>query len=151
MKTIEEAIKSRFRNDKHKAIVNLLYTAKFMESKIECFIKKHDLTHQQFNILRIVRGANGKAVSLKYIKERMLDKMPDASRIVDKLYNKELLKRVECPEDRRSVDITITQKGLELLADIDKYAPEMDAMLSMLDEKQLKIFNNLLDTLRAEE
>jgi len=151
MKTIEEAIKSRFRNERHKAIVNLFYTAKYMESKVECFIKKYDLTHQQYNILRIVRGANAKPVSLKYIKERMLDKMPDASRIVDKLYNKELLKRVECPEDRRSVDITITQKGLDLLADMDKHAPEMDAILSSLDETQLKSLNTLLDTLRAEE
>jgi DNA-binding MarR family transcriptional regulator len=151
MQTIEQAIKSRFRNEKHKAIVNLLYTAKFIESKIDCFIKKYDLTHQQFNILRIVRGAGEKPVTLKYIKERMLDKMSDASRIVDKLYNKELLKRVECPNDRRSVDITITQKGLDLLEDIDKHAPDMDAVIKELSDADLKKLNTLLDTLRAEE
>ena len=150
MKTIEEAIQSRFRNEKHKAIVNILYTAKHIESKIESFIKPYCLTHQQYNILRIVRGAAGKAVSLKYIKERMLDKMPDASRIVDKLYQKELLKRVECSKDRRSVDITITDKGLELLTKMDENAKEMDGLLEVLEESELKSLNHLLNLARSE-
>lgn len=150
MKSIEEAIQSRFRNEKHKAIVNLLYTSKYIESKIENFIKPYQLTHQQYNILRIVRGAAGKPVSLKYIKERMLDKMPDASRIVDKLYQKALLKRVECAQDRRSVDITITEKGLQLLAQMDENAEEMDNLLSGFDEKQLQTLNHLLNLVRKE-
>ncbi len=150
MKTIEEAIQSRFRNEKHKAIVNILYTAKYIESKMENFIKPYHLTHQQYNILRIVRGAAGKPVSLKYIKERMLDKMPDASRIVDKLYQKSLLKRVECAQDRRSVDITITEKGLDLLAKIDESATEMDNTLELLQEEQLQTLNHLLNLVRAE-
>jgi DNA-binding MarR family transcriptional regulator len=150
MKTIEEAIQSRFRNEKHKAIVNILYTAKYIESKIENFIKPYHLTHQQYNILRIVRGAAGKPVSLKYIKERMLDKMPDASRIVDKLYQKSLLKRVECAQDRRSVDITITEKGLDLLAKIDESATEMDNTLELLQDEQLQALNHLLNLVRAE-
>jgi len=150
MKTIEEAIQSRFRNEKHKAIVNILYTAKCIESKIESYIKPYQLTHQQYNILRIVRGAVGKAVSLKYIKERMLDKMPDASRIVDKLYQKELLKRVECPKDRRSVDITITEKGLCLLAKMDKNAKEIDDLLEVFGDTELQTLNNLLNLARME-
>ena len=150
MKTIEEAIQSRFRNEKHKAIVNILYTAKYIESKIESFIKPYQLSHQQYNILRIVRGAAGKPVSLKYIKERMLDKMPDASRIVDKLYQKELLKRVECPKDRRSIDITITEKGLELLAKMDENANKMDNLLEVLEESQLQTLNHLLNLARSE-
>jgi DNA-binding MarR family transcriptional regulator len=150
MKTIEEAIQSRFRNEKHKAIVNILYTSKYIESKIDAFIKPYQLSHQQYNILRIVRGAGGKPVSLKYIKERMLDKMPDASRIVDKLYQKALLKRVECPKDRRSVDITITEKGLQLLAQMDKNSEEMDNLLGILEESQLQTLNHLLDLVRNE-
>lgn len=150
MKTIEEAIQSRFRNEKHKAIVNILYTAKYIESKIECFIKPYQLSHQQYNILRIVRGAAGKPVSLKYIKERMLDKMPDASRIVDKLYQKELLERVECSKDRRSVDITITEKGLELLSKMDENAKEIDDLLEVLGETEVKSLNHLLNLARNE-
>lgn len=150
MKTIEEAIQSRFRNEKHKAIVNILYTAKYIESKIDSFIRPYQLSHQQYNILRIVRGAAGKPVSLKYIKERILDKMPDTSRIVDKLYQKELLKRVECPKDRRSVDITITEKGLELLAKMDENAKEMDNLLEVLEESQLQTLNYLLNLARSE-
>jgi len=150
MKTIEEAIQSRFRNEKHKAIVNILYTSKYIESKIDAFIKPYQLSHQQYNILRIVRGAGGKPVSLKYIKERMLDKMPDASRIVDKLYQKALLKRVECLKDRRSVDITITEKGLQLLAQMDKNSEEMDNLLGILEESQLQTLNHLLDLVRNE-
>jgi DNA-binding MarR family transcriptional regulator len=150
MKSIEDAIQSRFRNEKHKAIVNILYTAKYIEGKIEAFIKPYQLSQQQYNILRIVRGAAGKPVSLKYIKERMLDKMPDASRIVDKLYQKELLKRVECPNDRRSVDITITEKGLELLSKMDENAHEIDAILKNLEHSQLQTLNHLLDLLRNE-
>jgi DNA-binding MarR family transcriptional regulator len=150
MKSIEDAIQSRFRNEKHKAIVNILYTAKYIEGKIEAFIKPYQLSQQQYNILRIVRGAAGKPVSLKYIKERMLDKMSDASRIVDKLYQKELLKRVECPNDRRSVDITITEKGLELLSKMDENAHEIDAILKNLEHSQLQTLNHLLDLLRNE-
>jgi len=150
MKSIEDAIQSRFRNEKHKAIVNILYTAKYIEGKIEAFIKPYQLSQQQYNILRIVHGAAGKPVSLKYIKERMLDKMSDASRIVDKLYQKELLKRVECPNDRRSVDITITEKGLELLSKMDENAHEIDAILKNLEHSQLQTLNHLLDLLRNE-
>ncbi|GAB4130011.1 MAG: MarR family transcriptional regulator [Raineya sp.] len=150
MKTIEEAIQSRFRNEKHKAIVNILYTAKCIESKIDSFIKPYQLTHQQYNILRIVRGAVGKPVSLKYIKERMLDKMPDASRVVDKLYQKNLLKRVECSQDRRSVDITITEKGLALLAQMDENAEKMDNLLDALQETELRSLNHLLNLARGE-
>ncbi len=150
MKTIEEAIQSRFRNEQHKALVNILYTAKFIESKVQKYIKPYQITMQQYNILRIIRGAGGKPVSLKYIKERMLDKMPDASRIVDKLYKKDLLKRKECPQDRRSVDITITQKGIELLEAIDKHASEIDNICKALNETELQKLNYLLNLLRNE-
>lgn len=150
MKTIEEAIQSRFRNEQHKALVNILYTAKFIENKVQEHIKPYQITMQQYNILRIVRGAGGKPVSLKYIKERMLDKMPDASRIVDKLYKKGLLKRKECPNDRRSVDITITPKGVELLTAMDKHAFEMDNICNTLNEAELQTLNHLLNLLRNE-
>lgn len=147
MKTIEQAIQSRFRNNRHKAIVNLLYTAKYMESLIEKIIKPYGLSQQQFNILRIVRGASTKPLTLKYIKERMLDQTPDASRVVEKLCKKELLKRTTCDADRRSVDISITQKGLDLLAELDTHSEKMDALMQLSDN-QLEQFNNLLDSIR---
>lgn len=150
MKTIEEAIQSHFRNKQHKTLVNLLYTAKFIESKVQAYIKPYQITTQQYNILRIVRGACGKPVSLKYIKERMLDRMSDTSRIVDKLCKKGLLKRQECSKDRRSIDITITLQALELLEEMDKHAHQIDSLCNKLDEKQIEQLNYLLDLLRDE-
>jgi len=147
MKTIEEAIQSRFRNNRHKAIVNLLYTAKYMESLIEKIINPYDLSQQQFNILRIVRGATVKPLTLKYIKERMLDQMPDASRVVEKLCKKDLLKRTACEADRRSVDISITAKGLTLLSELDTHSEKLDSLIQ-LSENQLEDFNFLLNTIR---
>ncbi|MEM9983268.1 MAG: MarR family transcriptional regulator, partial [Bacteroidota bacterium] len=112
---IEEAIQSKFADTNQKAIVNLLYTASWLSGRISEVLKKQGITHQQYNVLRILRGAKGQPVSLKYIRERMLDRMSDASRIVDKLHNKRYLERKQCPSDRRNVDITITNEGLSLL------------------------------------
>jgi DNA-binding MarR family transcriptional regulator len=112
------------------------------------FFEKADLTPQQFNILRILRGS-GKPLSTMQIRQRMLDRMSDTSRIVDRLLKKELVQKVVCKDDRRLVDITITEKGLQLLQELDNYNEEMDALLSNINEAEAKTLNQLLDKLRG--
>lgn len=146
--SLEHDIQSRFRSEHHKIMVNLIYTYNWAMEKSKRFFEKADLTPQQFNILRILRGA-GKPLSTMQIRQRMLDRMSDTSRIVDRLQKKELVQKVICKDDRRLVDITITEKGLQLLLDLDNYNEEMDAMLSGIDQDEAKTLNELLDKLRG--
>lgn len=146
---IEEAIQGRFRNDKHKLGVNLIYTANWYMDKLDSIFKSEEITHQQFNILRILRGAYPKPVTIKYIKERMLDKMSDVSRIVEKLREKGYLQRQECPNDRRNVDITITEKGLAELKKIDSLIEPLESIFDVFSPLEINMFNELLDKLRS--
>src|ERR1700712_2414995 len=119
---IEDDIKQqRFRNEHEKAIINLLFTHNWVRDKIQDHLAIYDLTMQQFNILRILRGASGQPLSTLQIRERMLDKMSDASRLVDRLIIKKLAKKNTCREDRRLVDVVITQSGLSLLEKLDPF------------------------------
>ncbi|GAB4190226.1 MAG: MarR family transcriptional regulator [Thermoflexibacter sp.] len=146
---IEAAIQSRFRNDKHKLGVNLIYTANWYMDKLDSIFKSEQITHQQFNILRILRGAYPKPVTIKYIRERMLDKMSDVSRIVEKLREKGYLCRQECPNDRRNVDITITEKGLAELKKIDSLIEPLESIFDVFSPLEITMFNELLDKLRS--
>ena len=146
--SIEHDIQSKFRSEHHKIMVNLIYTYNWVMEKSKRFFEKADLTPQQFNILRILRGA-GKPLSTMQIRQRMLDRMSDTSRIVDRLLKKELVQKVVCKDDRRLVDITITEKGLNLLQELDNYNDEMDAVLSGIDKEEAKTLNHLLDKLRG--
>ncbi|SFF05048.1 MarR family winged helix-turn-helix transcriptional regulator [Thermoflexibacter ruber] len=146
---IEEAIQGRFRNDKHKLGVNLIYTANWYMDKLDSIFKSEEITHQQFNILRILRGAYPKPVTIKYIRERMLDKMSDVSRIVEKLREKGYLCRQECPNDRRNVDITITEKGLAELKKIDSLIEPLESIFDIFSPLEITMFNELLDKLRS--
>ncbi len=149
MKLEEEISQKQFRNEYHKAAVNMVYTFNWLNNFNVGFFKPHGITPQQFNILRILRGQHPKPATIKLIKERMLDKMSDASRIVEKLRIKGLVERNICSHDRRNVDVCITQKGLELLSAIDALEKEIDAKLSTLDEEEIKQLNDLLDKLRG--
>jgi DNA-binding MarR family transcriptional regulator len=146
--SIENDIQSRFRSEHHKIMVNLIYTYNWAMEKSKRFFENADLTPQQFNILRILRGA-GKPLSTMQIRQRMLDRMSDTSRIVDRLLKKELVLKVVCKDDRRLVDITISEKGMKLLQDLDNYNDEMDAVLSAINEEEAKTLNQLLDKLRG--
>lgn len=146
--SIEKDIQSRFRGEHHKIMVNLIYTYNWAMEKSKRFFEKAGLTPQQFNILRILRGAR-KPLSTMQIRQRMLDRMSDTSRIVDRLLKKELVQKVICKDDRRLVDITISEKGTRLLQELDNYNDEMDAVLGTLDEEEAKTLNHLLDKLRG--
>jgi len=138
-----------FRNNYHKAAVNLIFTGKWMIQFHSDVFKKYDLTFQQYNILRILRGRNLKASTIKLIRERMLDRMSDASRIVELMRKKKLVERNICGEDRRKMDVIIMQKGLELLEEIEKENECMDKHLSALNEEEIVLLNDLLDKVRG--
>lgn len=146
---IEEAIhQTRFRNEQHKAVVNLLFTGSWLENKIKRFFKTYNITTQQYNILRILRGQYPKSASINLIKERMLDQMSDVSRIVERLRSNGYVNRELCPNDRRSVDVTITEKGIALLEELDQYNERMDSLLQKLNHSEIAQLNTLLDKMR---
>lgn len=138
-----------FRNEYQKAVINLIYTYNWMREKTSSILDAEDITSQQFNILRILRGSFPKPLSTLQIRERMLDKMSDTSRIVDRLLSKELVRKVTCKADRRLVDITITDKGLALLERLDHKQDEMDGVLKKLTKKEAVTLSNLLDKVRT--
>jgi MarR family 2-MHQ and catechol resistance regulon transcriptional repressor len=145
---IEEDInQSKFRNEHQKAGINLIYTFNWVTEQMKNLFEKHGLTSQQFNILRILRGA-GQPLSTLQIRQRMLDKMSDTSRIVDRLVLKGLVKKVISKVDKRLVDVSITDKGKKLLAKLDAHQEEMDSVLSNLTESDAKTLNKLLDKIR---
>ena len=147
--SIEQDIQqTSFRNPHHKAAVNLIYTVGWLRDKMKRFFEEEDITAQQFNILRILRGSFPNPLSTLQIRERMLEKMSDTSRIVDRLITKGLVKKIICKKDRRLVDVIITDKGKKLLEKLDGYQQEMDAILSNLTENDALELSSLLDKLR---
>jgi MarR family transcriptional regulator, 2-MHQ and catechol-resistance regulon repressor len=150
--SIENDIKqAKFRNEFQKAAINLLYTSGWMREKNAGIIEGEGITAQQFNILRILRGSHPSPLSTLQIRERMLDKMSDTSRIVDRLIAKGLVKKNTCKKDRRLVDVNITDKGLKLLERLDVRQDEMDRVLENLTEKDAVALNKLLDKIRSTE
>lgn len=137
----------KFRNDYQRVMINMIYTYNWLMENTRNFMDQYDLTPQQFNILRILRGA-GEPLSTLQIRQRMLDKMSDTSRIVDRLVKKELVRKVTCPTDRRLVDCTITEKGQELLARMDAHEDEFDAILNQLSPEEARQLSGLLDKMR---
>ena len=141
----------KFRNEYQKAVVNLIYTSNWMRERTSGIIEAEGITPQQFNILRILRGSHPMPLSTLQIRERMLDKMSDTSRIVDRLIAKGLVKKYICKKDRRLVDVIIAEKGLKMLERLDKRQDEMDAILGNLTEKEASSLSKLLDKIRSSE
>ncbi len=147
---IEQAIKQdRFNDEYHKLFLNLLYTAGWLNIRQIQFFKQYDLSPQQFNILRILRGQHPNPASVNLLIERMLDKMSNASRLVDKLDAKGLVERRKCAADKRQVDVAITKKGMKLLEQIDKEIGNLDNMVGSLSKQEAKTMNELLDKMRG--
>jgi DNA-binding MarR family transcriptional regulator len=147
MELEKEIDQKNFASEYHKLQVNLLYTGKWAEYRNSCFFKKWDLTGQQYNVLRILRGSSPKPATVQYLTERMLDKSSNASRLVDKLEEKGLAQRKTCPSNRRAVDVSITQTALDLLAQIDN---ELNGQpfSDKLTYGEVLLLNSLLDKLR---
>ena len=147
---LKEEIKQEkaFQSERHKALVNIMYTEGWIRNRMSATLKPFDLTSQQYNVLRILRGSSPKALSTSCIRSRMLDKMSDASRIVDRLLKKELIERKTCTTDKRLVDVLITQSGLDLLSKIDAPINNMGELFSAISEEEAATLNLILDRLR---
>ena len=139
-----------FRSEYQKAIINLIYTFNWVNEKINRRFEPFDITQQQFNILRILRGA-GQPLSTLQIRQRMLDKMSDTSRIVDRLVKKGMVKKTISREDRRLVDVLMTDKGKKLLQSMDVMNEEMESIFKYLSDEEAKLLNVLLDKIRMIE
>ena len=142
---------SKFRNAYQKANINLVYTMSWLRDRTKSIFDEEEITPQQFNILRILRGSFPQPLSTLQIRERMLEKMSDTSRIVDRLIAKGLVKKITCKTDRRLVDVIISDKGKKLLEKLDARQDEMDAVLHNLTEKQAEQLSDLLDKIRNSE
>lgn len=148
MKLEEEIAQSHFLSEYQKLGVNLNFTYFWATDLFRCLLKKADITAQQFNVLRILRGQHPKACTVNLVKARMLDKSSDVSRIVDRLYKKKLLKRSQCETDRRSLDVKITKKGLALLDSLSEIDGFFPLLFSNLSEEEAATMNALLDKAR---
>lgn len=146
---LEKEISTKFENSYHKAVVNIVYTYGWVTTILKERLRKHKITMQQFNVLRILRGQYPNPATINLLKERMLDKMSDASRIVDRLVQKGLVSRTVNAADRRAVDIVITEKGLALLAKVGTEGLAVDAVRENLSENEVEQLNGILDKLRG--
>src|SRR3954466_10620105 len=143
---IEEDIKStNFEDIYHKAVINLNYTYGWINNYMRPEFERYKLTQQQFNILRILRGQFPKPATVNLLKERMLDKMSDASRIVDRLVQKGLVSRCTNNKDRRAVDIRISDAGLEVLSKMDGQFKTQEILKNNLTEEEAAQLSDLLD------
>jgi DNA-binding MarR family transcriptional regulator len=149
---LEKVIKQKaFQSQTHKLLINLIYTGNWLQLNVSKQLKQYELTSQQYNILRILRGQHPQNATISLIAERMLDKSSNVTRIVDKLVAKKLVSRAKDPKDNRKVWIKITYKGLDLLQVIDAKMPPPQEVLNGLSEEEAKIINDFLDNLRGNE
>ncbi|MFL0352758.1 MarR family winged helix-turn-helix transcriptional regulator [Xanthomarina sp. GH4-25] len=145
MGDISKDVNSKFANNKVKALINILYTANWITSYQNTFFKPFGISPQQYNILRILRGANT-PLKVQAIKERMIDRSPNATRLMDKLCDKNLIERLPCPKDRRVVHIKITNGGMKLLEEIsDNFN---DDLVKNITEEEAQLLSDLLDKMR---
>lgn len=148
MKLELEIKQAKFESEQQKAMLNILVTSNWISSQQSKFLKHYDLTPPQYNVLRILRGAKNKPMMLSDISSRMLDKMSNATRLVEKLRNKDLLVRELCDNNRRQVDISITELGLSLLAEIDTAFLDSKINAVNLSNKEAEKLNELLEKIR---
>ena len=146
---IEQDIQqASFRNEFQKMGINLLFTANWLNEQIGKILSEEGVTQQQYNVLRILRGSATPLSTLK-IRERMLDKMSDTSRIVDRLIAKELVVKNTCEKDKRLVDITLSPKGLDLVDQLDQFNDRIDALLKGINASEAATMNQILDKIRT--
>ena len=145
----KEIKQAKFKDEYQKMVINVLFTSGWLESKHACSLKPYGISAQQYNILRILRGQHPKPATVNLLIDRMLDKNSNASRLVEKLRLKKLVDRATCEDDRRAVNVIITEKGLELIEEIERQESLIFKELSNLSEKEAEQLNMLLDKLRG--
>ncbi len=146
---LEQELKmSHFQSEHHKAQLNILFTASWLRNLGSHYLKNHDLSHEQYNVLRILRGQSGNPLCVRDITARMIDKSSNTTRIIDKLESKEMLARQASQADRRELQISITPKGLEVLKALDEDFGILPKNTLNLTDSEAHILNKLLDKLR---
>lgn len=148
---VEEILKtSQPLPDKKKLVINLMLTSNEANTMVAEAVKPFDISVQQFNVLRILRGQKGKPANLSTVQDRMVNKMSNTTRLVDKLLEKELVDRNTCEENRRKIEIFITEKGLRLLQDLDPVIEKAEEeIIQNLTKKEVEILNDLLEKMRG--
>lgn len=151
MSTIEEEIQqTTFSSHRQKVALNILFTSNWLKAGQVGLFKQYGISPEQFNVLRILRGQKGNAIGVNGIQDRMLDKNSNASRLIDKLLEKELVDRKGCKNDRRQVEVFITTKGLELLASLDQMIARQEEETIHLSDSDAETLNKLLNKLRTQ-
>lgn len=149
MKLEEAILQSHFKSEAHKAGINVIYTANWLQSCMQDFLNPFEITHQQYNVLRILKGSYPTSLSTCDIRRRMLDKMSDVSRIVDRLVKQGLVIRKVNVIDKRLVDVLISDAGLSLLSKIDAEKNKLEEIMNTLTQQELELLNTILDKLRT--
>lgn len=148
MSDLDENIKTRFENDRHRMMANLVFTSNWLKSRFNEFIVPYGISFQQFNILRILRG-KGDWMTMNDIKSVMIDKSPHTTRMVTKLMEKELVERKRSAKDRRVIYVTITDLGLQFLKKIDLESQELNGFIDNISNEEAQQVNATLDKLRS--
>jgi len=146
---LEEDVKqAKFTNEHQKAMVNILYTSSWLNNRNAAYFKKFNISPEQFNVLRILRGSHPNPMRLADIAERMIEKNSNCTRLVEKLRQKDMVDRQLCEANRRQVDISITAKGLKVLSDIDKDYDQWLSIQKSITKAEAIELNRILDKLR---
>lgn len=148
MRLEDEIAQEKFQTEFQKGYINILFTSNWLNNKAQVFYKQYEVTQQQYNVLRILRGQYPKPCTVNLIKERMIDKMCDASRIIDRLKIKEFVERRQNELDRRAADVLITDKGLEILKTLDTEINKIESPIKNLSQEEVQTLNSLLDKIR---
>lgn len=147
---LEQDIKqAKFNSEHQKALVNILYTSSWLNNRNSAFFKNYNISPEQFNVLRILRGSHPHPMRLADIASRMIEKNSNCTRLVEKLRQKELVNRKLCEANRRQVDISVTPKGLKLLGDIDKDHDQALSLQKIITKAEATELNRILDKLRS--
>jgi DNA-binding MarR family transcriptional regulator len=144
---IDEALQTKFKSPQQKAIINIRFTSNFLGNIQQNKMNQYDLTMPQFNILRILRGS-GEAINVNTVKDRMIEKSPNTTRLMDKLIDKGLIERTRCDEDRRVVYVKISENGLSVLSEIDKNTDINMLINAGLSDEEANTLSDLLDKTR---
>ena len=149
---LQEALKTdRFRDEQHKATLNVLYTAYWFKSHLNVVFKEYSITEEQFNVMRILKGKHPEQMCVRDIASRMLEKNSNVPRIVDRLVAKDFAKRENSREDKRETLISLTAKGIAQLEKVSKEVEKKSNEIINLSSEEADQLHNLLEKLREEE
>ena len=152
MPTLEEEIKQpQFKSEKAKALIHLMVTNGWILEQHKEFFKPYNISKQQYNVMRILRGQHPNGVSVNDIKNRLLDKMSDASRLVDRLVSKGLVERKVNASDRRSAKVILSESGMALLSRIDEKVHQIEGLLDVITEEEAQVLNQAFEKIRNQK